>query len=60
VEHPVPMAAAIEVLLVTSVTNAKTEAANTSIKNIKRTARGLNQHRPPCSTAHSLFAEAPA
>jgi len=56
----VPMAAAIEVLLVTSVTNAKTEAANTSIKNIKRTARGLNQHRPPCSTAHSLFAEAPA
>ena len=39
------MAAAIEVLLVTSVTNAKTEAANTSIKNIKRTARGFrNEH----------------
>jgi transposase len=37
---------AIEVLLITGVTNAKTEAANTSIKNIKRTARGFrNEHR---------------
>ena len=36
---------AIEVLLITGVTNAKTEAANTSIKNIKRTARGFrNEH----------------
>jgi transposase len=31
---------AIEVLLVTGVTNARTEAANTSIKQIKRTGRG--------------------
>jgi transposase len=33
--------AAIEVLLVTGVTNARTEAANTTIKNIKRTGRGF-------------------
>jgi transposase len=32
---------AIEVLIVTGVTNARTEAANTTIKNIKRTGRGL-------------------
>jgi transposase len=31
----------IEVLVVTGVTNARTEAANTSIKNIKRTGRGF-------------------
>ncbi|MGV8967486.1 MAG: ISL3 family transposase, partial [Cellulomonas sp.] len=31
----------IEVLIVTGVTNARTEAANTSIKNIKRTGRGF-------------------
>lgn len=31
---------AIEVLVVTGVTNARTEAANTSIKQIKRTGRG--------------------
>jgi len=31
----------IEVLLITGVTNAKTEAANTGITNIKRTARGF-------------------
>src|SRR3954452_23711026 len=31
---------AIEVLLVTGVTNARTEAANTGIKQIKRTGRG--------------------
>jgi transposase len=31
---------AIEVLIVTGVTNARTEAANTSIKHIKRTGRG--------------------
>ena len=31
---------AIEVLLVTGVTNARTEAANTTIKQIKRTGRG--------------------
>ncbi len=36
---------AIEVLIVTGVTNAKTEAANTSIKHIKRTGRGFrNEH----------------
>lgn len=34
----------IEVLLVTGVTNARTEAANTSIKQLKRTGRG---HRDP-------------
>ena len=35
----------IEVLVVTGVTNAKTEAANTSIKQIKRTGRGFrNEH----------------
>ena len=32
---------AIEVLIVTGVTNAKTEAANTGIKNIKRIGRGF-------------------
>ena len=31
----------IEVLIVTGVTNARTEAANTSIKNIKRTGCGF-------------------
>jgi transposase len=31
----------IEVLITTRVTNARTEAANTSIKNIKRTGRGF-------------------
>ncbi|MDQ3899485.1 MAG: transposase [Actinomycetota bacterium] len=31
---------AIEVLLVTGVTNARTEAAHTTIKQIKRTGRG--------------------
>ncbi len=31
---------AIEVLIQTGVTNARTEAANTGIKNIKRTGRG--------------------
>ena len=32
---------AIEVLIVTGVTNAKTEAANTAIKHIKRSGRGF-------------------
>jgi len=32
---------AIEVLIITGVTNARTEAANTTIKNIKRTGRGF-------------------
>lgn len=32
---------AIEVLVVTGVTNARTEATNTTIKNIKRTGRGF-------------------
>jgi len=31
----------IQVLITTRVTNARTEAANTSIKNIKRTGRGF-------------------
>lgn len=36
---------AIEVLIITGVTNARTEAANTAIKNIKRTGRGFrNEH----------------
>jgi transposase len=32
---------AIEVLIITGVTNARTEAANTTIKNIKRIGRGF-------------------
>ncbi len=36
---------AIEVLLITGVTNAKTEAVNTGIKNIKRTARGFRNEQ---------------
>ncbi len=36
---------AIEVLIVTGVTNACTEAANTTIKNIKRTGRGFRNTR---------------
>ena len=32
---------AVEVLIVTGVTNARTEAANTGIKHIKRTGRGF-------------------
>jgi transposase len=36
---------AIEVLVVTGVTNARTEAANTTIKNIKRTGRGFRNAR---------------
>ncbi len=32
---------AIEVLVVTGVTNARTEAANTNIKHLKRTGRGF-------------------
>ena len=33
--------AGIEVLIITGVTNSRTEAANTTIKNIKRTGRGF-------------------
>lgn len=36
---------AIEVLIVTGVTNARTEAANTTIKQIKRTGRGYRNPR---------------
>jgi transposase len=36
---------AIEVLIVTGVTNARTEAANTGIKQIKRTGRGYRNAR---------------
>jgi transposase len=32
--------AAVEVLIASRVTNARTEAANTGIKHIKRTGRG--------------------
>jgi transposase len=35
----------IEVLVVTGVTNARTEAANTSIKQIKRTGRDFRNER---------------
>jgi transposase len=35
----------IEVLVVTGVTNARTEAANTSIKQIKRTGRGFRSNQ---------------
>lgn len=34
----------IEVFITTRITNAKTEAANTSIKQIKRTGRGYRNH----------------
>jgi transposase len=34
----------IEVFIVSRVTNAKTEAANTSVKQIKRTGRGYRNH----------------
>ena len=47
---------AIEVLIVTGVTNARTEAANTGIKQIKRTGRG---YRNPASyRARILLASA--
>ncbi|MDQ2849520.1 MAG: transposase, partial [Actinomycetota bacterium] len=36
--------AAIEVFITTRVTNAKTEAANVTIKNIKRCGRGYRSH----------------
>jgi transposase len=36
---------AIEVLLITDVTNAKTEAARTGINNTKRTARGFGNEK---------------
>ena len=36
---------AIEVLIATGVTNARTEAANTGIKQIKRTGRGYRNPR---------------
>jgi transposase len=47
---------AIEVLLVTGVTNARTEAANTSIKQIKRTGRGYRN--PAHYRARILLASA--
>jgi transposase len=47
---------AIEVLLVTGVTSARTEAANTSIKQIKRTARGYRN--PAHYRARILLASA--
>jgi transposase len=40
---------AIEVLIVTGVTNARTEAANTTIKNIKRTGRGFRNENNYCT-----------
>ena len=47
---------AIEVLIVTGVTNARTEAANTSIKQIKRTGRGYRN--PANYRARILLASA--
>jgi transposase len=47
---------AIEVLVVTGVTNARTEAANTSIKQIKRTGRGYRN--PAHYKARILLASA--
>lgn len=47
---------AIEVLLVTGVTNARTEAANTAIKHIKRTGRGYRN--PAHYRARILLASA--
>jgi transposase len=44
------------VLIVTGVTNARTEAANTSIKQIKRTARGYRN--PANYRARILLASA--
>jgi transposase len=47
---------AIEVLIVTGVTNARTEAANTGIKHIKRTGRGYRN--PAHYRARILLANA--
>jgi len=47
---------AIEVLIVTGVTNARTEAANTSIKHLKRTGRGYRN--PAHYRARILLASA--
>ena len=47
---------AIEVLIVTGVTNARTEAANTGIKQIKRTGRGYRN--PANYRARILLASA--
>jgi transposase len=47
---------AVEVLVVTGVTNARTEAANTSIKQIKRTGRGYRN--PAHYKARILLASA--
>jgi transposase len=47
---------AIEVLIVTGVTNARTEAANTGIKQIKRTGRGFRN--PAHYKARILLASA--
>lgn len=47
---------AIEILIVTGVTNARTEAANTSIKQIKRTGRGFRN--PAHYRARTLLAGA--
>lgn len=47
---------AIEVLTLTGVTNACTKAANTSIKQIKRTRRGY--HNPAHYKARILLASA--
>jgi transposase len=47
---------AIEVLIVTGVTNARTEAANTSIKHIKPTGRGYRN--PAHYRARILLASA--
>ena len=43
---------AIEVLIVTGITNARTEAANTTVKNIKRTVRGFRNENHYMAPAH--------
>ena len=50
---------AIEVLIVTGVTNARTEAANTSIKQIKRTGAPVVATATPPTTALVSCSPAP-
>jgi len=43
----VPLVGRHRSLLITGITNARTEAANTGITNVKRTARGFRNERRP-------------
>jgi len=56
-DHHHLVARAVEVLIVVGVTNARTEAANTSIKNIKRTGRA-DTATPPTTRPRILLASA--